>query len=244
MEILSKQMKAKIDFVVKIVPVLSIIMIFFGYLFVSAYYAYFGIDILIYLDVKEILTAFLPFMEIIIPYTFVGYIMVELINWNQKNEIEKAIIGFILFLLIIAFFLSHKSNPDTFLTYSRIPMFFLGILITFYQFIPKPYGQILFVILFYISGTGYYSDKRLSIEKKWIQTKVSFSYEGSQISSNDTAMYIGQTRNYLFLYNFKSERNYMFEFNKMTNFSITKHSHIPSSLYHIPCERCNNFLHK
>lgn len=50
---------------------------------------------------------------------------------------------------------------------------------------------------------------------------ISFTYGGNRIESNKKLIYIGQTKNYLFLFDAKNKKAEIFERNKLSNYKIT-----------------------
>ncbi len=80
--------------IVKYRPILYVLLVFVGYLNLYFYYRFFNIDILNYLTITEILTAFWPVITEAVVYTFVIFILILLLFFSAiRDGIREARLG-------------------------------------------------------------------------------------------------------------------------------------------------------
>jgi hypothetical protein len=205
--------------VAKSFPIFSVLLIGFGLLKAYCYYAYFGIRIVAFLDLSEVL---LMFVDDIALLTLGSLIMVALIEWYGRDKLYSRIyerkgrynIKEILFE-IAPFLLSGALviiSPNRSGAYQAILM--AGALLAFYLItwirrmlserlnIDQSVNVILsIVIMMGILMCVFGFRKGILLDYSKVRDRGSISLKsGRTIVANDTLLILGKTKNFLFLY--------------------------------------------
>lgn len=244
----------------KTLPLVSGLIIFFGYIKLSIFYYHFNIKIIDYLEFIEILTLFLP--DVVYYGCFVVLAMLISFISTSKQEMEakqmkienienensswkrfkyqikyhgQLLIALGLFFIwngVEVFFFNKTSS-----LFLSVPgILILGFLLFSYfiiefnhkfkkiyneDFNPTIHNLIVigfFFGLYSISSVQYELDKIESLSSP----NISFKYSESLISTNENLVYLGQTRNYLFLHDRSKQASHIYLRNQISEVKIMK----------------------
>lgn len=217
----------------EILPIISIILIWFGFVQVYSYYKYFNIDITYYLTLDQYLLFLLPnFLTLIISSTnliWLALIIGSKVNFTQeviteyKNNFfeisnkSRFLFLFLVYLpaIIICILISinYLRFKGVFLEISifnvlPIVWMFVGIqvilLLVIYKFEFLVFSKYLIMILSLLLTSFYfytYNQKKAYLTKNnYIKTKyMLIEFNDKFISTKDSSIYIGETKEFMFI---------------------------------------------
>lgn len=231
---------------IKILPLISIFSVAIGYQFISSYYDQFGIDILLYMDSLEIVsTCFLSMFKflginIVLLYSLlkVFEFLFKLKYRNQKRaEVIIVTIACVIFGLIYFFVKILSGDAGRELSYLLLFLFVVYYFLFISSKVNNRIKELKFIILSLILmlflqfthlGNAFYRLEYLSLPdrngKTYGEKTACFYHHERLIKSSNTLIFIGQTRNYLFLWDKQKDETSIYPMSDISNLKIkTKH---------------------
>ncbi len=141
----------------------------------------------------------------------VVYLLSTQPKYNIPNNIE-CYFPFVYIILGMIIFLFFFKIPTQLLKINmtvNVPAFRL-VIVLFYLYFVNVLG-----------ATGDYLEAK-DVKHNFRVTNISFNYDSKLVKSNDTLAYVGITSKYIFLNDIKSNINYIFEKEKISNLKISK----------------------
>jgi hypothetical protein len=240
--------KKNIEFYLKLLPVCIVLLIILGYSYLSGYYGLYNLDIIHYLDTTEILTSFLPLVKLIFIPLLIAYLVLRYLHksFNEPDSASKKEIktdtqkkwlkifknvGMFLLILIIGlsimliFFFFVGTYVAT--NYGVIFFWIMATAVSYMTMVFNKMSPIMNTIthlilgwLIYFGAHAYFMDKHRAIKEGDRISEATFVYQNDTISTTENIRYIGQTNNYIFLHEFKTNTNFIYEFDKISNMQI------------------------
>jgi len=245
---LTNETREELSFYLKLLPIALVLLICLGYLYINDYYNLYGLDIALYLNNSDILTSFLPMVKaFILPvamvfalfYLFLGDSKVtpdekdkatkEGSKWKRLSK-KTIVILFFSVVGVAAMVIISVLNMVVEAYFGRAWMMLIIITAIILIGIVSEKGKVksgMYMILFsviYFSSNIYYTNKYLAIKEGKRLTNVTFNYEGETISTTKNIVYIGQTKEYLFLHEFKSNTNFVYELSRVSKLQVSRQS--------------------
>lgn len=217
-----------------IVPAL----IFLGVSKLSFYYSYFNIRILYFLDFGEIITSFFDFIIniLVIAFAVLAFGSIAFIIFQSKQKRKLLIISCTYLAFIVLFILGTKAMHLEYLGVVIVfssPLFALTTYIIHMKSMWEKsrhqsldmlgIGVALFLIIVAIWYSAYHDYNRVRNLKRYLGVKV--IYQDSNMNSfisDSTTYYIGNTSNYLFIYNQKEDKTVVEKINDIKSIEFPK----------------------
>ncbi|AEV31970.1 hypothetical protein Oweho_0960 [Owenweeksia hongkongensis DSM 17368] len=241
----------------ELIPVYPSILIVFGYLKLSLYYQFFGVQIINFIDFTEIIILFLPdviyYLVLLSLSVFLHYVIAPsgygaFVNVSEDHVSEKYLVNrfikyfkyhfwysislIICFILVVVAYYLHRPNFSflllitLFSTLLYILGYFLSeihrkhLLNSGKQLSATVHNIISVIVLFsFFTISNVSKEIRSSLNNPSI---VNFKYQGNQIATNSECVYLGETRNYIFIQDKSSENAYVYPKDDISEFIISK----------------------
>lgn len=227
-----------------LIPVLTVVITILGFIYLKAFYRVFGVDIDYYVNVNDLffipivllttvfsysiifLLAFLPMIELLYPVLEKRYTLFGLGDKQlDKDDIEV----FTLFLFVLVTFGLYLLVNDVNYIWPLylLPVMMARIYVVFYK---VRYGGANFrayfvtVVLLIVGTFALAGNKKANtIDEFSSDNKYEF-YIGNKFYSTFQGQYffIGETSEYMFLYDMDSEATLIFQKSEMSEFRVTK----------------------
>ncbi len=237
------------------IPLIIAFLIACGYIKLYFYYNFFGVMINDYIDMSEILSLFLPNLMRYILLLLLGSAVIIFLLFSRKkiedkvnkNDLKNARKNFnILFytlsiLSIVYFFIPYDIYPETIRKNLRpkyeLVYYFLWPLIISFFFIIKNIHKyynikmskitivIIFCLVYILFGSITSAFREISFTKRE-KYKVSFEYLDKKVTSSKNTLYIGQTKNFLFMKNLKNDKTSVYNRNNIEFLEIMQNNEI------------------
>lgn len=229
-----------IEFILKLFPLLSVLIIISGTLNQMIYYGLFGINILNFIDLTEIITIYIE-QSILLMLFILFFFLCAAIYFKFSDKMSQKkhniIIPLILLFLYLSFTILLSLFIQSFLVYSIVSVFL--IILTIYNdffhgehffslFNYKTYDEkkiltatkLSFIILF---CTSLYTAtvKYLQYNSK-PNTYVSVTLQNEKKIDNKKEYYIGNTKNYIFIYNDSLNEAYSLSMSQVLKINFKK----------------------
>lgn len=245
-----------LDTYLKALPVFIIILTAIGYLYLFSYYIIFGINIIYYIDISEILLLFINYSVLLITAAAIVSIKTFIIINKSKNDelsneketpeeklktknsikrilLFKNITAIVLIVVGAIYGLAFKEyfTMSVLITLGIIVLLFFkkaANLLTIGRKGNKPEFfllsfSIIYLLILSLVPLLFQINKAYNVknyDKEIINTN--FSYQEIKIETTKNLKYIGETRNYIFLYNQSKKESIICEKDKITNRKIIK----------------------
>ena len=205
-------------------PLLAIAFYSVGFIRLKGYYQTFGIQIENYVNINDLIFQSIYIFLLMLILLFLFFLFIKIFEFFTKNvKIENKVIWFILFIqiiLLITYFISSVKNLDgsQYLIYAMMVLFFYLIyyekdyegFLNYYKL--KSIVVILFLSLFFLIGVfGHGVRDGMAVRQRKKNNNVSFEYKGELYSTLHPSLHlIGETSEYIFLFNKVSNRSLVF----------------------------------
>lgn len=188
------------------VPIFSVVLFANSFMYLYFYYSVFNVKITSYITISEItfnfLNQFMWFL-VIAAFFFLTYLILKK---KQKNNLQNTMLSFfILLIFLISIILNYfiiKNNPffNYFLNTITVITFSMALRTRADDAKTIYYVFCIFLGSLFIIGFNS-SEYARSIQKDTIVKNVSFKYDDLIYKTSNKLVYIGETQNYIFLYN-------------------------------------------
>lgn len=231
-------MNKYIDNTNKIIPLISTVILLSGIIKYYIYYNYFNININEYIDLSEFPLLFISdiLLYVIIFIIYFSYLPIPYIKeyfmkkygaHNFSFKYSKVVVPIVLISFILLFLNSIVTNSfskiDVFAIQAELAFIFGTVLLFLKLKNVRTYTIIvcLFMMLTFPILNGI-SDIDL-IKKGMSSYNISFSYNKDEFETNTNHLiFIGKTRNYVYLYDVKTKYTHIFNFANIENFKIIR----------------------
>ena len=232
-------MNSKIEKILKIIPIISILILISSLVKNYIYYDYFGITINEFINLSEFTLLFISEIKlylifivsllIFLPFIFIKRFLQK--EYGEKNfsfSLTKTFtILFILsFPLRIAFTVLDESDILIIIEKCEesLIFFFICVLLVIkkdIKFIGNLYLSICAISLLIFSVTKAYKDIE-KIKRNQASHIIEFNYENKTIKSGKDYLYLGKTHEYIFIYTLKNKYTEVFKIQEVKNIKIKK----------------------
>ena len=245
-EATQKNEKLYIENLKGFIPYIGPLIILFGVIRLIFFYSFFGVKIVNYLELSEILTSFLDVLVIAIIFvTFIiGMLLPSLFDpiliGNETKNLpkprkQKGIWGIVAFAICMLVALLHfifvgsGKHIQTYRVYSYCLFFAIATTIAGLSLIkpsnkttflkPTLWGLMIFSFIFLaiIFGT-YLNFRSIRIDRSNINIRV--TVDTLQLKNDSFHYYIGNTKNYLFYYDDSARRTYVYPMSRVKDISF------------------------
>jgi len=220
---------------------------FLEYSYINSYFSRWGIEIYSFLDVGDILLAFLKNINsLILLFVSLCIMFYAYIQFNSQTKVntvsprdsnlkkplwKNLFIGGVELLVIgIIIYFLFKWNSTIMNSITNM-LLFVVIIYTLNLILPKwlynnnialnkQYLKIILLILFIVKFNVFCAEIKYIKMTAFPKTNFSFTYECTNYKSSDSLIYIGATSKYFFLRNTKSKANQIFEKENIKNLSM------------------------
>lgn len=205
-------------------PLLAIAFYSVGFIRLKGYYQAFGIQIENYVSINDLVFQSIYIFLLIVVFLFVFLVVITIFKYLTRNfPSNNLVIWFMLFLqmtLLIVYFISSFIDLEgsQFLIYAMMVLFIYMIyyekdyngFLNFYSL--KPFVINILIILFFTIGVfGHGLRDGLKNKNNKKDGNISFVYEGDLYSTLHPSLHlIGETSEYIFLFNKVSNRSLVF----------------------------------
>lgn len=228
-----------IEKVSKILPFLSLIILLSSIIKNYTYYFNFGININEYIDLSEFpllfindFSFYLFFLLSFLIYFPLIYLRIYIRNrfgaqyftFTLTKKISKFAIPIIILTIIYICFKDTSLDIKLSSIENYIVIFFVTLLFYLdkdlkfsknYYFIVASFLMILFSMFSAFSEIS-------KIEQGKIHFQVSFIFDNKELKTNNTQIYLGKTKNYIYIYDKKLKETSIYNFEELKNFKIKK----------------------
>lgn len=230
-------MKDSVEQISKAIPIISIILLLSSIIKNSLYYSNFGINISEFIDLSEFpllfindLPFYLVFLFSLLFYLPLIYLRIYVRNKfgaesftfsRTKKFAELVIPASILTIFLILFF---KFSIETKITVIQTNIIIVISLTLLYidrsiEFSKKYLFWSSLVIMILFSGMNAFSEIDI-IESGKSKKCVTFISNNKTIKTNNIIIFLGKTKNYIFIYDLLKKQTLVFDFNKIENFIV------------------------
>lgn len=233
--------------IVYFIPLYTAILITMGYGWLRSYYNIFGIPIESYITLQEVIILFFPVIFGVIAFLqFLVQIFPTLMSRLTVNSIDTdvlyksyfltvvgygfslSIIGLLIFSLLDILCIFYKSDAIMTRLLNYLQTLFLFAIALFgalrfvsFRLFKKQYLYWLHLIIvpFYFAGLNWQSNLARSIKEHGNATHVTFVYK-NQVYKAPQITYIGQTHDFIFMYNKEGRNSLIIPKSEISLFSI------------------------
>lgn len=200
-----------IEYIKRVVPVAYLILVFWGLLYITVYYAFFGINIVNYVEISEILLVLYDDFLIAVLFAIAGVLMgiglikmpldlVAVLIWMLRKkhvDLEPYFLYGVIALGMIALFISASFDLNKLNTFSAV---LAAIAFAGSEQKVEPRVKTVFIGLFlllttFVIATTALQNARHTV-KEFPRVNIVFEIPVTDVET----MLVGETRNYLILY--------------------------------------------
>jgi hypothetical protein len=212
-----KEIKERKSLIQRTYPYVIPSLIFLGIARLSFYYARFNVNILLYLDFSEILTSFFDFIIVLAVSSSIFVTIVSIstaLEGKKKNEFLEILFFLISFGLGIAllYLIQHEIATDYILIIFGFSVAWMLIVVLYTTRVgdarTNEMGYKIFLFFFTLTSfimaiwmATWLDTRSIKVYKRYLGVKIVYNDTTKSLISDSTTYYIGNTSNYLFVYN-------------------------------------------